>query len=67
VRLELTNLPIAIASSSSYLTGSAETFAGFFDVAGVDGEVELIGPDLATRSAAFVLTWSAERRLRSRV
>ena len=58
MRLELVDIPLAIASSPHYLAGSAETFAGFFDVAGVDGEVELIGPDLATRSAAFVLTWS---------
>jgi hypothetical protein len=58
VRLELRRIPLAIASNPNYLAGSAETFAGFFDFAGVDGHVELIGPDLATRSAAFVLTWS---------
>jgi hypothetical protein len=62
VRLELTNIPLVIASSPNYLRGSAETFAGIFDVVGVAGEVQLIGPDLATRSAAFVLTWPRSAR-----
>jgi hypothetical protein len=58
VRLELRDIPRVIAESPNYLVGSAETFAGFFDVAGVTGSVELIGPDLSRRSSAFVLRWA---------
>jgi len=61
VRLDLLDIPLVIASSPNYLYGSAETFAGFFDVAGVDGAVDLIGPDLTSRSAGFELTWSRHR------
>lgn len=58
VRLDLLDIPLVIATSPNYLHGSAETFAGFFDVAGVDGAVRLIGPCLESRSAGFELTWS---------
>ena len=58
VRLDLLDIPLVISASPNYLYGSAETFAGFFDVAGVDGAVRLIGPDLEKRSAGFELTWS---------
>jgi hypothetical protein len=57
VRLELRDIPLVIAASPNYLLGSAETFAGFFDVAGVTGAVELVGPDLTRRNAVFVLRW----------
>lgn len=55
--LEVTDIPLAISASRNYLVGSAATFGGYFDVAGVEGTVDLEGPDLETRSAAFVLTW----------
>jgi hypothetical protein len=58
VRLDLLGIPSVISSSPNYLYGSAETFAGFFDVAGVDGSVRLIGPDLEKRRAGFELSWS---------
>jgi hypothetical protein len=58
VRLDLIGLPLVIAASQNYLYGSAETFAGFFDVAGVDGAVRLIGPALESCSAGFELSWS---------
>lgn len=57
VLLELRDIPLVIAASASYLQGSAATLAGFFDVAGVKGDVELEGPDLVSRSAAFTLSW----------
>jgi len=60
--LEIHDLPLAIAASRNYLAGSAATFAGFFDVVGVEGRVEMLGPDLATRSAAFVLSWADNAR-----
>jgi hypothetical protein len=56
--LELTDIPLAIAASRNYLGGWAETLAGFFDVAGIEGRVDLVGPDLQNRSARFVLIWS---------
>jgi len=56
--LEVTDIPLAIGASRNYLAGSAATFAGFFDLAGVEGKVDLEGPDLATRSAAFFLSWA---------
>jgi hypothetical protein len=56
--LEIRDLPLAISASRHYLAGSAATFAGFLDVAGVEGQVSLEGPDLSSRSAAFVLRWS---------
>lgn len=59
VELLLRDIPPVIAASPTYLCGSAETFAGFFDVVGVAGRVELIGPELATRQARFDLTWCA--------
>jgi len=59
VELTLHDIPLVIATSPTYLCGSAETFAGFFDVVGVEGRVELIGPDLAARRAGFDLTWCA--------
>jgi len=58
VRLDLIDIPLVISASPNYLYGSAEIFAGFFDVARVDGTVRLIGPDLANRSAGFELSWS---------
>jgi hypothetical protein len=58
VRLDLLDIPLVISASPNYLYGSAETFAGFFDVAGVDGNVRVIGPDLANRCAGFELSWS---------
>jgi hypothetical protein len=58
VQLDLIDVPLVIASSSNYLRGSAETFAGFFDLAGVDGEVRLLGPDLERRWAGFELCWA---------
>jgi hypothetical protein len=58
VRLELIDIPLVFATSPNYLSGSAETFAGFFDVAGVDGAVRLIEPCLESRRAGFDLTWS---------
>ena len=58
VRLDLLDVPLVISASPNYLYGSAEIFAGFFDVAGVDGNVRVIGPDLEKRSAGFELSWS---------
>jgi hypothetical protein len=58
VRLDLLDIPLVISASPNYLYGSAEIFAGFFDVAGVNGNVRVIGPDLANRSAGFDLSWS---------
>ena len=58
VRLDLLDIPLVISASPNYLYGSAETFAGLFDVVGVDGAVRLIGPDLENRSAGFELSWS---------
>lgn len=55
--LELVDIPLAIAASRNYLDSWAETFAGFFDVAGIEGRVDLVGPDLQTRRARFVLAW----------
>jgi len=57
VRLDLIEIPRVISASPHYLEGSAETFAGLFDVAGVEGCVRLIGPDPAVGSAGFELTW----------
>jgi hypothetical protein len=64
LRLELRDLPLVVASSADYLSGAAATFAGLFDVAGVAGEVQLIGPDRSSRSAAFDLRWAGLRRAR---
>ncbi len=58
VQLDLLGIPLVISGSPNYLLGSAETFAGFFDAAGVDGAVRLIGPDLENRSAGFEFSWS---------
>jgi len=57
LRFELCGIPLAIAASPNYLAGTAATFAGCFDVAGVDGRVELAGPDLQTGRASFALSW----------
>lgn len=57
VRLDLLRIPRVISMSPCYLEGSAETFAGCFDVVGVEGEVRLIGPDPTMGSAGFELTW----------
>ena len=57
VRLDLLEIPLVIANSPNYLYGPAETLAGFFDVAGIEGRVRLIGPDVERRRAGFELTW----------
>jgi hypothetical protein len=57
IRFDLCGIPLAIAASPNYLAGTAATLAGFFDVARVDGRVELIGPDLRNGCASLVLSW----------
>lgn len=59
LELTLRDIPLVIASSPTYLYGSAEAFAGFLNLAGVAGRVELIGPDVASRRAGFEIHWSA--------
>lgn len=56
-RLELSELPPAIASSRNYLDGVAGSIAAGFDLMGVKGEVSIERFDPIRRSACFRLDW----------
>ena len=56
-RLELSELPPAIASSRNYLDGVAGSIAAGFDLMGVKGEVSIERFDPTRRSACFRLDW----------
>ena len=56
-RLELSELPPAIATSRNYLDGVAGSIAAGFDLMGVKGEVEIERFDPLGRRACFRLDW----------
>jgi hypothetical protein len=56
-RLELFELPPAIASSQSYLDGIAGSIAAGFDLMGLKGEVAIELLDPVRRRACFRLEW----------
>ena len=56
-RLELSELPPAIASSQPYLDGVAGSIAAGFDLIGLKGEVTLERFDPPRRRASFLLEW----------
>ena len=56
-RLELSELPPAIATSRNYLDSVAGSIAAGFDLMGVKGEVEIERFDLLWRRACFRLDW----------
>jgi hypothetical protein len=56
-RLELSELPPAIAASRNYLDGVAGSIAAGFDLMGVKGEVEIERFDPLGRRACFRLEW----------
>ena len=57
IRFDLCGIPLAIAASPNYLAGTAATLAGLFDIARVDGRVDLTGPDLRRGRASLSLSW----------
>jgi hypothetical protein len=56
-RLELSELPPAIASSRDYLDGVAGSISAGFDLMGLKGEVEIERFDPVQRRACFRLDW----------
>jgi hypothetical protein len=61
-RLELSELPPAIATSRNYLDGVAGSIAAGFDLMGVKGEVEIERFDPLRRRACFRLEWEGRAR-----
>jgi hypothetical protein len=59
-RLELTELPPAVAASRSYLDGMAAAVAAGFDLMGVKGEVRLESHEPAAARARFRLEWDED-------
>lgn len=59
-RLELCELPPAIAASRDYLDGMAGSIAAGFDLMELKGEVTVERLDASGRRASFRLTWEEE-------